>query len=163
LSIISEEKEIKMGNRILFTVVRKLVVMGLALLVGLLIGFTASFIIASSAIIVGFSATAMIVISLTILMSITSLIGDGVLAKVRVAKPWLNLVFIAVPSLQLVYYYFLNGGIFLELPGFQEVSQVVLYGSIAFTLMFWGLDELSVKFVRRRNAVKELDPDNVKF
>ncbi|WP_028775416.1 hypothetical protein [Shimazuella kribbensis] len=152
-----------MGKQILFTLIRKSVVLGLALVVGLLIGFTVSLMMAKTTIIVGFSATAMVVIALSILMAITSLIGDGVLARVGAAKPWINLVFIAGPSLLFVYYYFLNGGIFLELPGFQLFSQAVLYGSIAFSLIFWGLDELSVKFLKRRKASKNLEPDGVQY
>jgi hypothetical protein len=129
-----------MGKSILYTIIRKLIVFVFTAIIGLLCGFTASFIFGRSVLMIGISATVMIVIAITLLMTITSLIGDGVLIKAGKWKRWFNLVLIIVPTLFLVYYYFLNGGIFLELPEFNTLSKIVLYGSIVLSLLYWRLE-----------------------
>lgn len=139
-----------MGKRILHTVIRKLIVFIFTAVIGLFCGFVASFIFGRPALLIGISATLMIVIAITLLMTIFSLIGDGIFINAGKWKRWVNLLLIIVPTLLFVYYYSLNGGIFLELPEFRTFGKITLCGSIVLSLLFWSLDEWTAKFVRNR-------------
>ncbi|MCH5583981.1 hypothetical protein MK805_03260 [Shimazuella sp. AN120528] len=139
-----------MGKRIWYTVIRKLIVFSLITIIGLLGGFGASLIFGGRAVLIGISATVMIVISVALLMTVVSLIVDGVLIRAGEWKRWVNLLLIIVSTFLLVYYYFLDKGIFLDLPEFKILSQIVLYGSIVLSFLYWVIDGWAAKFIKNR-------------
>jgi hypothetical protein len=141
--------------QIIFTIIRKVVVLGLALFLGLLTTFAIFTIIGGPAMMIGFSAAVIGIISFAIIMTITSLIGDGILFKTGKWRIWLNLAIIAIPNLLFVYFYILEDGFLLEQPEFKTMGNIILYGSIVFSFLFWGLDELLLKFVKSKRKDKE--------
>jgi hypothetical protein len=143
--------------QIIFTIIRKVVVLGLALFMGLLTTFAIFTIIGGPAMMIGFSAAVIAIISFAIIMTITSLIGDGILFKTGKWRIWLNLAIIAIPNLLFVYFYILEDGFLLEQPEFKTMGNIILYGSIVFSFLFWGLDELLLKFVKSRRKDKEAE------
>ncbi|MXQ53716.1 hypothetical protein [Shimazuella alba] len=141
--------------QIIFTVIRKIVVLGLALFLGLLTTFAIFTIIGGPVMMIGFSAAVIAIISFAIIMTITSLIGDGIFFKTGKWRIWLNLAIIAIPNLLFVYFYILEDGFLLEQPEFKTMGNIILYGSVVFSFLFWGLDELLLKFVKSRRKDKE--------
>jgi hypothetical protein len=153
--LIAYERGVEPNMQIIFTVIRKVVVLGLALFLGLLTTFAIFTIIGGPAMMIGFSAAVIAIISFAIIMTVTSLIGDGVFFKTGRWRIWLNLAIIAIPNLLCVYFYILEDGFLLEQPEFKTMGNVILYGSIVFSFLFWGLDELLLKFVKSRRKDKE--------
>jgi hypothetical protein len=141
--------------QIIFTIIRKVVVLGLALFLGLLTAFAIFTIIGGPAMMIGFSAAIIAIISFAIIMTITSLIGDGIFFKTGKWRIWLNLAIITIPNFFFVYFYILEDGLLLEQPEFKTVGNIILYGSIVFSFLFWGLDELLLKFVKSRRKQKK--------
>jgi hypothetical protein len=135
--------------KIVFTIIRKLLVLGVVLFISLAIALLASYTMGGTATMMGFSASVIAIISFAMIMMISSLIGDAVFFKVDQGRQWINLAMIVVPNSLFVYFYVLNGGQFLQLPEFQTVGNILLFGSVVLGLLFWGLDEVSRKLMQK--------------